>query len=80
MNLINFLKSSGEHKEAQIANYAENLNKYQKLSNYIGYRHKVGLPVRGQRTHSNAKTCRSWAFHSKVLLLANKLEDDNKAN
>lgn len=25
---------------------------------YRGFRHKAGLPLRGQQTHSNAKTCR----------------------
>jgi small subunit ribosomal protein S13 len=25
---------------------------------YRGYRHNDGLPLRGQRTHTNAKTCR----------------------
>ncbi|QKX01607.1 30S ribosomal protein S13 [Wolbachia endosymbiont of Cruorifilaria tuberocauda] len=26
---------------------------------YKGVRHRKGLPVRGQRTHTNAKTCKS---------------------
>ncbi|MEM7589525.1 MAG: 30S ribosomal protein S13 [Myxococcota bacterium] len=29
---------------------------------YRGTRHLKGLPVRGQRTHSNAKTCRKKKF------------------
>lgn len=28
-----------------------------KLKNYSGLRHKMKLPVRGQRTKTNAKTC-----------------------
>ena len=28
------------------------------LSSYRGLRHNLGLPCRGQRTHSNARTCR----------------------
>lgn len=28
------------------------------ISCYRGFRHKAGLPLRGQRTHTNAKTCR----------------------
>nr|YP_009306143.1 ribosomal protein S13 [Corchorus olitorius]AOO95978.1 ribosomal protein S13 [Corchorus olitorius] len=28
------------------------------ISCYRGIRHQAGLPLRGQRTHTNAKTCR----------------------
>jgi small subunit ribosomal protein S13 len=28
------------------------------LANYRGIRHRLGLPVRGQRTHTNARTAR----------------------
>jgi small subunit ribosomal protein S13 len=28
------------------------------ISCYRGIRHKYGLPLRGQRTHTNARTCR----------------------
>jgi small subunit ribosomal protein S13 len=31
---------------------------YKKINCYRGMRHKLGLPVRGQRTHTNAKTVR----------------------
>nr|YP_009745595.1 ribosomal protein S13 [Andreaea wangiana]QIH30038.1 ribosomal protein S13 [Andreaea wangiana] len=27
---------------------------------YRGFRHNAGLPLRGQRTHTNAKTCRKF--------------------
>nr|YP_009531827.1 ribosomal protein S13 [Leiosporoceros dussii]AXZ70973.1 ribosomal protein S13 [Leiosporoceros dussii] len=27
---------------------------------YRGFRHNAGLPLRGQRTHTNAKTCRRF--------------------
>jgi len=33
-----------------------NVNKKKKLKNYAGMRHILKLPVRGQRTHTNAKT------------------------
>jgi small subunit ribosomal protein S13 len=33
-----------------------NINKKKKLKNYVGMRHILRLPVRGQRTHTNAKT------------------------
>jgi small subunit ribosomal protein S13 len=33
-----------------------NVNKKKKIKNYTGMRHILKLPVRGQRTHTNAKT------------------------
>jgi len=33
-----------------------NVNRKRKLKNYAGMRHILKLPVRGQRTHTNAKT------------------------
>lgn len=33
-----------------------NVNKKKKIKNYAGMRHILKLPVRGQRTHTNAKT------------------------
>lgn len=34
----------------------ENIKKQIKMRSYKGIRHKQGLPVRGQRTHTNAQT------------------------
>ncbi len=34
----------------------QNIRRYQEISSYRGSRHKAGLPVRGQRTRSNART------------------------
>lgn len=36
----------------------DNINALKTMSSYRGIRHTRGLPVRGQRTHTNAKTCR----------------------
>lgn len=36
-----------------------NINKLIKIRCYRGIRHRNGLPVRGQRTHSNAKKSKS---------------------
>lgn len=36
----------------------ENIKKKIKIRSYKGIRHKLGLPVRGQRTHTNAQTQR----------------------
>jgi ribosomal protein S13 len=49
------------------------LIKYQFFLNYRGFRHTRGLPVNGQRTCSNAKSCRSILFHNKVIGLIKKL-------
>lgn len=34
----------------------ENIKKYIKIRHYKGLRHRMKLPVRGQRTHTNAQT------------------------
>jgi len=36
----------------------ENIMHHRIVNTYIGRRHAMGLPVRGQRTNSNAKTAR----------------------
>jgi small subunit ribosomal protein S13 len=36
-----------------------NIQKKINLNNYAGFRHISNLPIRGQRTHTNAKTSRS---------------------
>ena len=41
-------------------NLKENINKKIKIKSYQGIRHKNKLPVRGQRTHTNAKTQRRF--------------------
>lgn len=33
-----------------------NVNRLMDMGNYRGLRHRKGLPVRGQRTHTNART------------------------
>lgn len=54
------------HKESQYTlNYHYSLN-------YKGFRILSGLPVRGQRTCSNAKTSRSIFFHQKLLKILQK--------
>ncbi|MFH0887938.1 MAG: 30S ribosomal protein S13 [Planctomycetota bacterium] len=35
---------------------AQNIQRLKSISSYRGYRHRKGLPVRGQRTRSNART------------------------
>jgi len=35
---------------------AQNIKRFMDLGSYRGLRHRKGLPVRGQRTHTNART------------------------
>jgi small subunit ribosomal protein S13 len=35
---------------------AENIKRKMEIGSYQGVRHRLGLPVRGQRTHTNART------------------------
>src|SRR5206468_13085969 len=37
---------------------AMNIKRLMDLACYRGLRHRLGLPVRGQRTHTNARTCK----------------------
>lgn len=40
-----------------------NIEKYKKNNSYRGFRHRHNLPVRGQRTCTNAKTRRKMHFN-----------------
>ncbi len=39
-----------------------NIKRLIDLNTYRGYRHRKGLPVRGQRTKTNAKTCKKMMY------------------
>lgn len=39
------------------------------ISRYRGIRHQDGLPLRGQRTHTNARTCRKQMKETKLFLI-----------
>lgn len=43
----------------------KNRQRYIKIKSYIGSRYLQNLPVRGQRTHGNAKTSRKLLWHKK---------------
>lgn len=51
----NHLVDSELKREIQL-----NIKQLINISRYRGFRHKAGLPLRGQRTHTNAKTCRKF--------------------
>ena len=36
--------------------YSQNIKRLMEIGSYRGLRHRRGLPVRGQRTHTNART------------------------
>lgn len=50
----NFLKIDGDLKRL----IASNINKLIEINSLRGRRHYKGLPVRGQRTRTNSRTCR----------------------
>lgn len=39
-------------------NVSDNIETHVNLNTLRGFRHRSNLPVRGQRTHSNAQTCK----------------------
>lgn len=77
--IVNLKRSLEYHLESYILknrivsyplkqNIQDNIRKKIALRIYQGFRHKVGLPVHGQRTHSNCKTVRR-AFKKALSLL-----------
>lgn len=52
----------------------QNIRRLEEIGTYRGTRHKKGLPVRGQRTRSNARTKRG----RKVTIGAMKKEDSQR--
>jgi len=55
--LLNLLLGSSLKKKKQL-----NLKKLISIKSYRGLRRTQGLPVRGQRTHTNSRTCRKFTF------------------
>jgi small subunit ribosomal protein S13 len=45
----------------------KNINFLKTMRSYRGVRHKAGLPVRGQRTQTNAKTAKKRGFKKKKV-------------
>lgn len=59
----------------------ENIDRLKRIGSYRGLRHKLGLPTRGQRTRSNARTRRGKrrvAIGSMTKEMAAKLEEAKK--
>lgn len=58
-NLDKLLIVLKKNKEEYKTNFIKtNINRLIKLNCYRGVRHRLGFPVRGQRTRSNAKTAK----------------------
>ena len=59
----------------------ENVDRLKRIGSYRGLRHKAGLPTRGQRTRSNARTRRGKkrvAIGSMTKEMAAKLDEAKK--
>lgn len=56
----------------------QDIQRYQSNGSLHGYRLRNGLPVRGQRTHSNAKTARRRLYVRKLTFLFLSLFNINK--
>jgi small subunit ribosomal protein S13 len=52
-------------------NIKNNIQKLINLGTYRGLRHKLGLPVRGQRTRSNARTQKYLSKKIKTKIISN---------
>jgi ribosomal protein S13 len=63
-NQTNFIERSSllYYKATEQYKILNNIEKYKKLKNYRGMRHTLKLPVRGQRTHTNANTIKRMVF------------------
>ena len=44
----------------------KNIEKNKSIKSYVGRRHSLGLPVRGQRTHSNGLTSKRLSFFKEI--------------
>lgn len=50
-----------------------NIRRLQEIGSYRGLRHKRSLPVRGQRTKTNARTCKGPRKSSSIVALKRKV-------
>jgi small subunit ribosomal protein S13 len=44
----------------------KNIERYKFIKSYVGRRHSLGLPVRGQRTHSNGLTAKRLSLFKEI--------------
>tara|TARA_B100001996_G_C18574571_1_gene559805 strand:+ start:553 stop:906 length:354 start_codon:yes stop_codon:yes gene_type:complete len=62
--IIKVLRNSIKMEENLRKHIQSNIQKYVDNGSIRGFRHRHGLPVRGQRTHTNAKTQKKRKFRS----------------
>jgi len=62
--VTNFFRDSGKFGSFLKLENKENIERLRKINSYRGIRLSEGKPVRGQRTHTNAKTSRRARFAS----------------
>lgn len=60
--VTNFFRASGKFGSFLKLEIKENIERLRKINSYRGIRISEGKPVRGQRTHTNAKTSRQNSF------------------
>ena len=60
--VTNYLRASGKFGSFLKLEIKENIERLRKINSYRGIRLSEGKPVRGQRTHTNAKTSRRFSF------------------
>jgi len=51
---------------------SKNVDRLKSIKNYVGFRHSMGLPVRGQRTHSNGLTSKKLSIFKENKKKLNK--------
>ena len=56
VKIRNFIESNFEVEGDLRREVQQNIKRKVEISSYQGIRHRKGLPVRGQRTHTNART------------------------
>ncbi len=62
--IINVLRTSFKIEENLRKDIKFNIQKYVDNGSIRGFRHRHGLPVRGQRTHTNGRTQKKRKFKS----------------
>jgi small subunit ribosomal protein S13 len=73
--LIDLLVREKVTTEKSLSFFVEkNISRLKIMKSYVGKRHALGLPTRGQRTHSNGSTARKLGFYKDVVKKKLKLK------
>ena len=59
-NISKYIKQNLKVETQLYKEVRSNIEKYTENQSLRGFRHRNKLPVRGQRTHTNAKSCRKF--------------------